>query len=621
MKKYINSRNLAILISIFILVVHYIIREFNYNHWSNMLGWDVLAYYIYLPSTFIYGDPGMVDQSVIAHIFQTYNPSGTFYQAFQLPNGNWSSMYTLGFAVLYAPFFFIAHIWAMLSNYPADGFSFPYQFSIANGVMIYIVIGIFLIRKVLLRLFSDGITMMVMLLILLGTNFFHESIADECGPHAIMFACFALILYLNILWHEKPGGMIAFWLGLVLGLSILARGSGIIILVIIILWNVYNSKTFLDKLQLIGSNWRQLLAGLAGLSIFPLVQIIFWKKITGEFLFNTYQVTPGFDWLEPHIVKVLFSYKKGWLLYTPMVAFPVIGLFFIKKYNKNIFLPMIIFFLVNFYIISSYGTWWQGTGYGSRYFVESYAVLAIPFGYLITWIRQNRLLTIVFIVLSMFFLSLNLFQTWQANNWIMDGYRMTKAYYWRIFLKTKVSAEDRKLCEVERTFKAGETFTNPQDYTKHTVGFLDFDSRNTINFNPVFTDTAFFYSPPNSYKIAPPNIYGPTFKIPYYILTKREHAWIKVSFMYFTKYDLNESPASLVIEMDHKKGKYIEKYRNWNLEKYDFKINQWNEFSVDYLTPYPLSVKKDIFKIYVYIRGDKELYIDNMHVEAFERKW
>jgi hypothetical protein len=621
MSKYINSRNLAILISLFILVTHYIIREFNYNHWSNMLGWDVLAYYIYLPSTFIYGDPGMVDQSVIDHIFQTYNPSGTFYQAFQLPNGNWSSIYTLGYAVLYAPFFFIGHIWALISDFPADGFSFPYQFSIANGVMIYIVLGIFLIRKVLLKFFSDGITMMIMLFILLGTNFFHESIADECGPHAMMFACFALILYLNILWHEKPKGKIAFWLGLVLGLSILARGSSIVILIIIILWNVYNKKTLLDKVQLIKNNWKHLIIGLVGLSVFPIIQVIFWKKITGEFIFNTYQVTPGFDWLEPHVIKVLFSYKKGWLIYTPMIAFPVIGLFFIRKYNKNIFLPLILFFLFNFYLISSYGTWWQGTGYGSRYFVESYAVMAIPFGYLIKWIRQYRLLTIVFVITALFFLFLSLFQTWQANNWIIDGYRMTKAYYWRVFLKTKVSAEDRKLCEIERTFKAEETFSNPQDYTKHTAGFLDFESRNTIDFDFSCIDTTVFYSAPNSYKITAKNIYGPTFKIPYYKLTKREHAWIRVSFMYFTKYDMKESPASLVIEMDHNKGKYIEKYRNWNIEKFDYKNNQWNSFSVDYLTPYPLSVKKDIFKIYVYVRGAKELFIDDMHVEVFERKW
>ena len=621
MNKYINSRNLAILISLFILVAHYIIREFNYNHWSNMLGWDVLAYYIYLPTTFIYGDPGMVDQSIIDHIFQTYNPSGTFYQAFQLPNGNWSSMYTLGYAVLYSPFFFIAHIWALLSEYPADGFSFPYQFTIANGVMIYIILGVFFIRKVLLKLFSDRITMMVMLFILLGTNYFHETLADECGPHAMMFACFALILYLNILWHEKPRGKIAFWLGLVLGLSILARGSSIIIVFILILWNVYSRKTFLNKIQLIKSNWKQLVIGLVGISIFPLIQIIFWKKITGEFIFNTYQVTPGFDWLEPHVIKVLFSYKKGWLLYTPMIAFPIAGLFFIRKYNKNIFLPIIIFFLLSFYLISSFGTWWQGTGYGSRYFVESYAVMAIPFGYLIKWIRRHWLQISAFVLLGTFFLFLNLFQTWQANNWIIDGYTMTKKYYWKAFLKTKVSAEDRRYREIERNFKGVETFTNPQDYTKRTVGYLDFDSRNTINFDPGFVDTTNFFSAPNSYKISTANIYGPTFKIPYNKLTGREHAWIRVGFKYITKHDLNESPASLVIEMNHNKGQYIEKYRNWNLEKYDFKVNQWNDFSVDYLTPYPLSVKNDIFKIYVYIRGDKEIYIDNMHVEVFERKW
>lgn len=131
----------------------------------------------------------MVNQSVIEHIFQQYNPSGTFYQAYQLPNGNWVSMYSSGFAILFSPFFFIAHFWASTGAYPADGFSFPYQFCIGNGVMIYIVAGIFLTRKVLLHFFTDTIVSIVLVLLLLGTNYFHEATSEEVMPHAICCIC------------------------------------------------------------------------------------------------------------------------------------------------------------------------------------------------------------------------------------------------------------------------------------------------------------------------------------------------------------------------------------------------------------------------------------------------
>lgn len=621
MKKYISSQNLVILISIIVVVVHYYTRQVGYNNWSNMLGWDVLAYYLYLPFTFIHGDPGISDQTVVQYIFDNYNPSGTFYQAYALPNGNWSPMYTLGMAILYLPFFLIAHVWALLSSYPADGFSFPYQFTIANGVMIYIVTGIFVIRKVLLNFFTDKVTSWVLLFMLLGTSFFHETIADELGPHAISFAAFSVVLFYNIRWHNHPKYKTAFLLGLFLGLTILARGSSIVIVLIPLLWNVYDKESFQKKVQMVKENIGQIGVGLVGLIIFPLIQMIYWKYVTGSFIFNTYQVTPGFDWLEPHFAKVFFSYKKGWFLYTPMILFAIAGLFFLRKYNKNIAWAIISFFVLNVYMISSWGTWWQGGSFGSRYFVESYTILSIPFGYFIVEVLKRKALWRSFLVLASFFLFLNLFQTWQFNNWIFDGYSMTKKYYWKVFLKTSVSEEDRKYREIIRDFKSEETFNNPEDYNKKTLAFLDFDENLPIKVNQEFLDTNYYFSPPHSCKITVEQIFGPTFKIRWKEMTDREHVWIKVKFKYLVEQDLKESSPSLVIELNHNNGQYIEKYRNWELEKYDYQVAEWNDFEVDYLTPYPLSVNKDKIKIYVYIRGQKPIWIDDMRIEVFERKW
>ncbi len=621
MKKILNSKNLAIFISLAIVVVHYYTRQVNYNNWSNMLGWDVLAYYIYLPFTFIHGDPGITDQSVVQYIFDTYNPSGTFYQAFRLPNGNWSPMYTLGMAILYLPFFLLAHLWALMSSYPADGFSFPYQYTIANGVMVYIVAGVFVIRKVLLRFFSDGVTMLVMTFMLLGTTFFHESIADELGPHAISFTLFAVVLYYTIRWHETPTHRLAFLLGAMLGLTVLVRGSGIVIGLVPLLWNVWDKASFNRKVVFVRTNIRQIGTGLAGLVLFPMVQIIYWKAVTGSFIFNTYQVTPGFDWLEPHFVKVFFSYKKGWFLYTPMILFAIAGLFFLWRNNRNIALPIISFFVLNVYMISSWGTWWQGGSFGSRYFVESYAILCIPFGYFIVEVRKRRWTFRTFILLAGFFLFLNLFQTWQFNNWIFDGYSMTKKYYWKVFLRTNVAEEDRKYREIIRDFKSSETFGNPEDYDQRTIGYLDFDGNDSLEVAPAFIDTSYAFSRPASFRITPEKTYGPTFKFRWKDITRKEHLWVRVSFRYLATHDLADSPASFVIELNHNNGQYIEKYRNWNLEKYPNTPGEWQYFEADWLTPYPLSVRKDVIKTYVYTRGDQPIYIDDMKVEIFERKW
>ena len=198
---------------------------------------------------------------------------------------------------------------------------------------------------------------------------------------------------------------------------------------------------------------------------------------------------------------------------------------------------------------------------------------------------------------------------------------MTKEYYWKVFLKTSVSAEDRKYREIIRDFKPVDVFNNPQDYTSKTVGFLNFENVNTVPFKKEHIDTTQFFSKPNSCIISPEWIYGPTFRLPYNFVTNREHAWLNVSFKYFSTYPIELSDARLVIELNHNKGQYIEKRRNWDLKNQPFLVNQWNDFSVDYLTPYPLSEQKDILTIYVYVPGSKPIYIDDFKVEAYERNW
>ncbi len=622
MKKHINSRNLAIFLAVLFVLLHYYIRTYNYQNWNNILGWDILSYYLYLPFNFIYHDPGMVNQLVIEKIFNQYHPSGTFYQAYQIPNGNWVSMYTLGFAILFAPFFFIAHLWATISgNWPADGFSYPYQFCIGNGVMIYIVAGIFVLRKVLLHFFNDRITSIVLVMLLLGTNYFIEAVDDSCMPHAMLFTAYALILWLTIRWHEKPVMKTAALLGLLLGFTILARGSEIVCLIIPICWNIYNKQTFQAKIKLLVEKKSQLLIAVLCASIVPVIQMIYWKHITGSFIFQSYQNTEGFDWNGEHIMKVLFSYKKSWFLYTPMIILPIIGIFFMRKMAKPIFPAIGIFFIANFYLIASWAAWWQGGSFGMRYFVESYAVMAIPFGFFFKKIAEQK-----FIVKSMagalagFLLFLNLFQTWQFENWMIDGYAMTKAYYWRIFLKTTVSAEDRKLLEVDRMgFKAEETFTNEGDYLKRNIGFYNFDELNTTPVDAVFNDTTVAESKPNSCRLTKDRIYSPAFRMPFDAITQKEHAWIRVSFDYFANDAIKEAQPSLVIHFDHH-NRHTYKYKGWDIEKLSFRNNEWNHYSVDYLTPYPLSTD-DNLQVYIYLRGQKEFNFDNLQIEAFERKW
>ena len=180
-----------------------------------------------------------------------------------------------------------------------------------------------------------------------------------------------------------------------------------------------------------------------------------------------------------------------------------------------------------------------------RYWAESFAVMAIPFGVFIqTILNRSLIVKLPIYLLLLFFTFLNLFQTWQYTNWLINPDGITYAYYKRIFLKTKVTDEDRKLGEVQRTYNGTESFTNEGEYQHFTAGYLDFEKVNTMCFDFDKKDTAHYLSAPYSYKFGSNDEWGPTFRIPYTQVVRegRDHAWLRVTVNYLTDFDINEKP-------------------------------------------------------------------------------
>ena len=108
--------------------------------------------------------------------------------------------------------------------------------------------------------------------------------------------------------------------------------------------------------------------------------------------------------------------------------------------------------------------------------------------------------------------------------------------------------------------------------------------------------------------------------MPFNVITSKKHAWIKASLYFFPFFKLEESPVNIVILLNHNKNKYIEGYLAYNIGQKGYKLNAWNFISIDYLTPYPLS-DDDMIEIYIWSQGGKQILLDNIQVDAYERKW
>lgn len=582
-----------------------------------ILSWDVFGYYLYLPATFIYHDLRLNDMGWVQQIIDQYQTTSTFYQANPLPAGGWVMKYSMGMAVLNAPAFFAAHVFSLMSGYKADGFSLPYQYAWAFSGLVYTAIGIYFLRKVLLEFFNETLSSFLLVIIVIGTNYFQLTAFDGYLSHNYLFTLYTLIVWYTIRWHQQQRLKYALILGFAMGLAVLVRPSELVCLLIPLLWGIYDRESVKQKLELIRKYpWQILLVAImAFVAGFP--QLAYWKYITGQWLYYSYNnAGEGFDFSHPYIREVLFSFRKGWLIYTPVMGFALAGFYSLFRKNKPVFYVILVYFLVNLFIVSSWTCWWYAGGsYSQRALLSSYVLLAIPMGYLISQVQKwNRYAFWLLVCSITLLLVLNVFQTWQWAHGVIDRTRMTKAYYIAVFGKTTCSESDRSLLLIERPTDAVEHLQNESDYSKRNASFMDFENANepglVLNSDTVFAGKY-------SLTLNEQHPFSPAFEMAYTQITAKDHAWLRAEVMVFPMIVPDENTASLVITFQHKGEPYNYRAASISLKEYTMKPGEWNKMRVDYLTPEVRS-KDDTVKIYFWLQGKTPVLIDNLKVEIFD---
>ncbi|MEI8049107.1 MAG: hypothetical protein WCI92_17120 [Bacteroidota bacterium] len=615
MNKLLKPTKSASALTSFALIAGIVFFRFVYPP-VNILSWDVFGYYLYLPAAFIYHDLRLHDIAWVQHLIDQYQTTSTFYQATSLPGGGWVMKYSMGMAVLNAPAFFIAHIISLLTGFKTDGFSLPYQYAWAISGLVYAAIGVVMLRKILLEFFDDRITSIVLVIIVLATNYFQLTAFEGFLSHNYTFTLYTFIVWFTIRWHAKPEWKSALGLGLAMGLVVLVRPSELVCFLIPLLWGISNAENFRQKLNLIRSNYWQMLPLVLAVFIAGLPQLIYWKYTSGQWLFYSYNnAGEGFDFARPYVMEVLFSFRKGWLIYTPVMIFALDGFASLFKKNRPLFYSILIYFLVNLFIVSSWTCWWYAGGsYSQRALLSSYVLLAIPLGYLIQQLQErNKIRRYLLFSVMFLLLMLNLFQTWQWAHGVIDRTRMTKAYYFAVFGKTSCTEADRKLLLIDRPADAVEVLKNEVDYRKRTATLFDFENLEnqelTLNKDTVFAGKF-------SLRLDEKHSFSPAFKMPYSEITSKDHAWLRAEVKVFPL-RIEENMANLVITFQHKGELYNYRASSISLPAYSMKPGQWNTMTMDYLTPEVRS-KDDSVTIYFWLQGKTPVLIDNLKIDIFD---
>jgi len=424
--------------------------KWNKGQTEATISWDVSGYYFYLPAVFIYKDIHQV--AFRDSIHQKYRPADAPYQAFQHPSGNYVMKYSSGLAVQYLPFFLTAHVLAPSLGYPADGFSLPYQAAISWGSLLVAFLGLWLLRRNLLRHFSDTATAITLLLIVFGTNYLDYSAINGAMTHNYLFTLYAALVAVTVSWYDRPTLLKAIGIGFLVGLAALTRPTEILTAIIPLLWGVANGADFQQRLGLWKKHWMQMAAAVVVCGLVGSIQLLYWKISSGDWIVYSYE-DQGFSWLKPHIDRGVFSFRAGWLVYTPMMAFAVLGFLWLYKKQASLFPAILVFFLLFLYVTFAWDIWWYGGSLGQRAMVQSYAVLAFPLAAFVEWLKDRKSLRYFVFAIFILFSYYNLWLTHQAHKGgMLEPGFMTKAYWKRIVLRYDLPVETRKLLDTDRDY-------------------------------------------------------------------------------------------------------------------------------------------------------------------------
>jgi hypothetical protein len=433
-----------------LLVGFFYYPKWNYPQTEATISWDVSGYYFYLPAIFIYKD--LKQQKFKEVITKKYNPTPDPYQSYRHSSGNLVMKYSSGMAVLYLPFFTMAHMLAKPLGYPADGFSFPYQLAIGIGSMLISLIGLFFLRNILIRYFSEKVTAIILLILVFSTNYLEYAAISSALTHNYLFTLYAILLVVTDNYYKAPKIKTAFLVGLLVGIMTLVRPTEMVSLLIPLLWKIKSLKDARERILFFTTNYLHVVVAAAGIIIFGSIQLIYWKYVTGEWLVYSYG-NEGFDFLRPHIIKCLFSFRKGWFIYTPVMIFAIAGFYFVYTKYKQ-FLSLFLFTCIFMYINFSWQTWWYAGSLGQRTMVQAYPVLAFPLAAFINEVLVRRWKQIVIFLFIGIFTYYNLWLHHQAHKGgLLEPEYMTRAYFMKTVLRNKVPAETFKLLDTDEWFE------------------------------------------------------------------------------------------------------------------------------------------------------------------------
>jgi hypothetical protein len=396
-----------------------------------MIESDGKGYYAYLPAVFIYNDLHFEFFEQIEK--QTYYNEHHYYDYRYAPGGHVINKYYAGTALAMAPFFGIAHLLTVFSDYPADGYSTFYPKLINLAAIFYLFISlVFLSRLLKLYQVRNGFVTLILFAIVFGTNVFYYTVVEFSMSHIYSFAFVTIFLYCIKRYFLSGTSKFMVLSGLLLGIITLIRPVNILI-ILAVPFLAGNWPNLIDGMKQMFRKWPSLFLSILLFLIVFSIQLIIYKLQTGNFWVYSYG-EERFYWGQPKIFAILFSYRKGLFLYTPLLLVSLVGFYFLWLKSKFSTLSLFSFLAFITYVLSSWWMWYYGGSFSSRVYIEYFALFAVLLGLALEGF-YHRLIRSSYIALIVLLSVICQIQTYQYRYYHIHWSDMNKEKYWEKFMR------------------------------------------------------------------------------------------------------------------------------------------------------------------------------------------
>jgi hypothetical protein len=595
------------------ILVCYILLFLSFKHpgesWDRSINSDGKGYYAYLPALFIYHD--LTYKFVESYELNYYPIDRSVFKEFRIQkNGKIVNKTFPGLAILWLPFFLIAHLLSLISGFPADGYSILYQFAISIAALFYLWLGCrFLIKLLVNSGASVQTAAFITVIIALGTNIMYFAVVENSMSHVYSFCLITLFLYYVYRYFKDTRSRCFFFIcSLLFGLIILVRPTNALIIllvplmawianpevnnpILVLLSKLFNSQNRIYSL-------RHLLPGILILLFLFSLPLVLWHHTTGHWFVYQYG-EERFHFLHPHFFGILFSYNRGWLTYTPIAFISLFGFYQIWKENKPAFYWTLFFLFLFVYISSCWWMWYYASKCGQRIFIDLYAFVAILLLFLFTSVQTHKIIRYLLNVTLVLLTGLNIFQCYQHSCFIFPATDINSIIYWDSFPRLHPAA---KVFFPQEAIIARKSFFTDMEKPQGWENLWTL--RKPFGFSGKYSS---LITKKHPYSVGRYETLNPLFISPNRIILVKAMVW-----------SLGKTSGStLVVEVNS--GDKRLSYNSFYLAKY-VQADQWTPIEAAFYVPRDIP-ENSIAKIYFYNNiGSVPLFIDDMSVEFISLK-